>query len=809
MVELDEYTNLLANKKSRYDRSMEYQAGRDSYNLMKALSSRVAANMVAVNPASWLTNFIPLTQGGAMVGNRELLTAMWDTLKSYKENDGFVDRSTFLTNRRGSDPLVRAWSEQMSAIASQPMTWIDSFVADTLVRARYSQNLKNGLSEQAAMDEADQWVAGVMADRSKGATPTLFQRSNFLTKLFTQFQLEVNNQLSYVAKDMPREYKDKGMKVLAAALLKFALGAFLFDELYEFFIGRRPALDPIGILNDTAGDLTGYELPNLVSLAGGILTGDVPDFKTERANGYETVANLAGNVLESTPFVGSLLGGGRLPISNALPDAANLANAAFNGELPWNKRLSTAAKELGNPLTYLALPFGGGQLKKVFQTVKAVAQGGQHSIDSSGNKILQYPVYNDSITDAVGNLLTGSLFGLTSTKGGKDWVESNFKSLNAAQTETYLAMNDLGIDQETAFELITKVRDAGKTGEGTEAQLKRKALYDSDAPGIAKAAVFYGMLASDSDRETMDILDDMGADMGAVSFALMKMKDAELLKGAAASNGKRDALAAAVLTDDEKAEIYRKKISDSRDEDISAFENAGIPFNTFLEAQNEYTTINEKYDGASRKALEFSRWVNQQDFTPEQADVVKNAFAYYSMVPQSGGYYDKLVSAGMDDEAAYQISTAMEDLEPEDGEDTVSQMQRYKTITESGISEDEQMEALSSIMPESEFAKLQAGYAEGVTPGSYLQFKELLPDFDADGNGSFKQEEVTAAIEAIPGLTNAQRAALWQMQNKSWKPTRNPFNTSVSQRVYNDLHSGTAELPTEMDAGGGIVLPMG
>lgn len=807
VVELDEYTNLLANKKSRYDRSMETQAGRRAYNLAKWIESRVAANMVAVNPASWLTNFIPLTQGGAMVGNRELMTAMWDTLKSYKENDGFVDRSTFLTNRRGSDPLVRAWSEQMSAIASQPMTWIDSFVADTLVRARYSQNLKNGMSEQAAMDEADQWVAGVMADRSKGATPTLFQRSNFLTKLFTQFQLEVNNQLSYVAKDMPREYKDKGMKVLAAALLKFALGAFLFDELYEFFIGRRPALDPIGILNDTAGDLTGYELPNLVSLAGGLLTGDAPDFKTERANGYETVANLAGNVLESTPFVGSLLGGGRLPVANALPgtDVAKV----FNGELPWNKRLSTAAKELGNPLTYLALPFGGGQMKKVFQTVKAVAQGGQYSIDSSGNKILQYPVYNDSITDAVGNLLTGSLFGLTSTKGGKDWVESNFKSLNAAQTETYLAMNDLGIDQETAFELITKVRDAGKTGEGTEAQLKRKALYDSDAPGIAKAAVFYGMLASDSDRETMDILDDMGADMGAVSFALMKMKDAELLKGAAASNGKRDALAAAVLTDDEKAEIYRQKISDSRDEDISAFENAGIPFNTFLDAQNEYTTINEKYDGASRKALEFSRWVNQQDFTPEQADVVKNAFAYYSMVPQSGGYYDKLVSAGMNDEAAYQISTAMEDLEPEDGEDTVSQMQRYKTITESGISEDEQMEALSSIMPESEFAKLQAGYAEGVTPGSYLQFKELLPDFDADGNGSFKQDEVTAAIEAIPGLTNAQRAALWQMQNKSWKPTRNPFNTSVSQRVYNDLHSGTAELPTEMDAGGGIVLPMG
>ena len=45
------------------------------------------------------------------------------------------------------------------------------------------------------------------------------------------------------------------------ALFKFFLGAWLYDEVYEYFIGRRPALDPLGILNDTVGDITGYELP--------------------------------------------------------------------------------------------------------------------------------------------------------------------------------------------------------------------------------------------------------------------------------------------------------------------------------------------------------------------------------------------------------------------------------------------------------------------------------------------------------------------------------------------------------------------
>ena len=808
VVELDEYTNLLANKKSRYDRSMEYQVGRGAYNAMKALASRVAANMVAVNPASWLTNFIPLTQGGAMVGYRELLPAMWDTLRSYKENDGFVDRSTFLTNRRGSDPLVRSWSENMSAVASSPMSWIDSFVADSLVRARYSQNLKNGLSEAASMDEADQWVAGVMADRSKGSTPTLFQRNNPLTKLFTQFQLEVNNQLSFVAKDMPRGYKNDGMKVLAAALLRFALGAFLFDELYEFFIGRRPALDPIGILNDTVGDLTGYELPNLVELGTGALTGDAPDFKTERVNGYEAVANLTGNILESTPFVGGILGGGRLPISNALPDAANLSKGLFNGELPMNKRISTVAKELGNPLTYVALPFGGGQLKKVFQGVKAVVQGGQYSLDSEGNKILQYPVYNDSLVDAVGNLVTGTLFGVTATEGGKEWIENNFKSFNAAQTETYLAMQELGVDGRTAFDLITSIRDAGKNGQGSTATQQRQVIYNSDAPGDAKAAAFYGLLATDSDKSVMDLLDGMGADMGETANALMKMKDADLMEGAAASNAKRQALVDAVLTDNQKIEIYREKISDSRDEDIFAFQDAGLNFNTFLEAQSAYSTIDKKYEEASRKALEFSRWVNQQGFTEEQASVVKDSFAYYNMFPQSGGTYDKFISSGLSDESAYQISTALEELEPEEGEESVSKMQRYKAITNSGLSEEEQMQALSAVMTEAEYGRLKAAYDAGVTPESYVKFKEVLPEYDVDGKGSYKKEEVEAAIRSIPGLSNAQRAALWQSQNKTWKPAGNPFSTSVGQRVHDDLKNA-AVLPKETDSDGGIMLPKG
>ncbi len=260
VVELEEYTNLLAGKKSRYDRSAEQELGRQMYLITRKAMSRVAANMVAINPGSWLTNFIPLTQGNAMLDRGALLKGMWSTLQNIKQSDGVREESTFLINRFGSDPLVQSWDEKASAVLSKPMSWIDSFTAESLVRARYAQNLKRDMSAMAAMEEADSWVAGVMADRSKGSTPTLFNRQNPGTKILTQFQLEVNNQLSFLFKDIPAAARDKGVKALIAMLLKFFVGAFLFNEVYEYFIGRRPALDPIGILNDTVGDLTGWAM---------------------------------------------------------------------------------------------------------------------------------------------------------------------------------------------------------------------------------------------------------------------------------------------------------------------------------------------------------------------------------------------------------------------------------------------------------------------------------------------------------------------------------------------------------------------
>lgn len=675
VVELEEYTNLLANKKSMADRNMEQALGRKAYSAIKAIESRVAANMVAINPASWLTNFVPLTQGWATVNSGAMLKGAWDTLKAYKTSDGIVDKSTFLTNRRGSDPLVRTWAQNTSAVLSKPMEYIDHFTADTLVRARYYQNLKEGLSEAAAMDDADSWVAGVMADRSKGSMPTIFNQSNPVTKLFTQFQLEVNNQFGYLFKDLPREMKDKGLAAIAGALFKFFLGAFLFNELYEHFIGRRPALDPIGILNDTAGDLTGYELPNLVELGVGAVTGDVPSFQTEKKGAYEALKNAATGLAEEMPFAGGLLGGGRVPISSALPDLSKLGQALVDGDWSTKKRVTTGLNELIKPLMYVAPPFGGGQLKKVAQGTEAIIRKGSYSVDADGNDLLQYPVYRDTPAELAGSVLTSALFGKSSLKTAQDWVESGFDSLGAKETAVYKAMTEDGISGRDAFAILKEMRGAnGKT-------------------------------------EKLDI-------------------------------------------------VAKSGMSEETAKDL-----AGLIMGTEMRTESGNPT-------------QYAKLVQAMDTALSAQEAIEMQIAGIDM-----GEFLEMIGAGVDAKTARDLMIALAEVKIDWLPIGENKLRQYRAVTDSNMSDDDQMEAMGVLMGEAEYSKLQTGYDYGVTPKIYVKYKEAVYS-RGDVN---TQAEIKAVIDAMNIEDVQVKATLWQMANKGWSPKNNPYSATVGAAVKDAL----------------------
>ena len=118
--------------------------------------------------------------------------------------------------------------------------------------------------------------------------------------------------------------------------------------------------------------------------------------------------------------------------------------------------------------------------------------------------------------------------------------------------------------------------------------------------------------------------------------------------------------------------------------------------------------------------------------------------------------------------------------------DDAENVELYRAAVDAVKNQDQQMEALSMLMPKSEYAKLQKGVSLGITPESYVATRERIAQID--DNGSVNQEEATRAIRGIPGLTNEQKAILWQMQNKSWKSKSNPFSTSAGQRAYETLN---------------------
>lgn len=516
--ELDEYTNLLAGKKSRLDRGMEKTFGRRFYNVMKKFESRVGANMVAANVGSALTNFIPITQAWSQVSTTDVLRGMWDTLKNYKTADGLDSASTFINNRSGYGRLAMSTMDKVSAGAGWLMESVDTFTTGSVVRARYYQNLRRGMSETSAMQEADQFASGVMADRSKGSTPTLYSARNPLVKLFTQFQLEVNNELSWIFKDMAREERKKGVAALAKAMFKFLIGAWIYNEFYESIVGRRAALDPLDIINDTVGDFTGYQLPNTVQAA---VSGKW-DFTKEKPGTEQAITNLEGAILSELPGmqVVNVLGldekwgvdidSGRIAIDSAIPSFAKIRKAIWssNEDMAPAKKAKTITDELIKPGLYLATPFGGGQIRKAYQGATAAARGGSYTVDNEGRDILQYPLYNDNAADRAKSWAQALLFGKTATEEAQSWVESGFKSLSAKETAAYQGMTEGGTDQRESYAFVTAMKKVD------DKNAKLAMLYAYDIPQNAKTAYYYSVMASDEEQAKMDALaaDGVGYD---------------------------------------------------------------------------------------------------------------------------------------------------------------------------------------------------------------------------------------------------------------------------------------------------------
>jgi hypothetical protein len=516
---LTQYTNVLAGKRTDLDRKLEEIIPQKIYNFMRKAQQRVGANMVAANIGSAVTNFIPLTQAWAQTSTVNMMKGMWYTLANYVQADGLDQQSVFINNRSGYHGLSQSSMDKASEIAGWVMEKIDGFTTGSIVRARVIENMQRGMSQQSALEEADQFASGIMADRSKGATPLMYTVRSPIVKMFTQFQLEVNNELSWIFKDMRPQERKKGVLALVKALLKFAIGAWLYNEAAEAILGRRPALDPLDMLNDTVGDVSGYKVPNTWQAM--TEYGVNPknwDYTTEKKTPEEVWKGFASRVVDELPntqllamtgldeAIGLDLQGNRIAVISAFPDMEKVNKALLSSkeDMATKKKAQVLVDELSKPLSYAALPMGGGQARKSLQGIMSVVNGGKYKLNNEGEQQLQYPTYTDRPGDVPLKLAQGVLFGRTATQEAQDWIENGFKSLSVKETKAYQAITEGGEDQRETYTFVQAIKNVEKEYD------KKMLLKSYSISDTAKTAYFYQVFANEDQQKEMDKLDEQG-----------------------------------------------------------------------------------------------------------------------------------------------------------------------------------------------------------------------------------------------------------------------------------------------------------
>lgn len=418
VTELKNYTNNLANKKATGDRGMEEFWSRETYSVMSNIQNRVSANMVGANISSALTNFIPITQAWSQTSTKNLMRGIKESIAIQFKDDGFADNSTFLTNRtKNADRLYKTGLDTVNDKLGFIFDKVDEFTSNAIVRAKYYDNIEKGMSIQEAMSNADEFAKDVIAGRSKGDMPTVFNKKNPVAKLFTAFQLEVNNQYGYMFKDIPTDLGGEAKEKLVGAFVKMFLGAFFYNMLAEEITGRKSAFSPIDIAIDS------YKTATNENLGLG-----------------EKVTSIGGDLIGEAPFLGGVAGGGRLPIQAALPSASDTVSSVadlFDMNVE-NKTsaINTLKKELSKPLYYVALPFAGGQLKKTIEGLSMYNEDLPIAGSYTNSGKLRYTVSED-----LGTKIKAGIFGQYSVKEAKEYFDEGYSPLTEKQTQELVELD--------------------------------------------------------------------------------------------------------------------------------------------------------------------------------------------------------------------------------------------------------------------------------------------------------------------------------------------------------------------------------
>ena len=648
---LDNYTNILAGKKVINDRPAEKELNRQVYKTMQDVESRIAANAIGGNVGVSLTNFAVISQAWGEVRTSNLINGVWQTMKaSLGKDSSFASESQFITRRKGADTLIETTLDKVTKPINAVLDFADNFSSEVIVRAKYNQNLQEGMNTEQALQEADRYTASLMADRGRGALPTQFSNKNPIAKMMNMFQVEVNNQWSYYFKDLPRNIQQKAngnkAKIVAntaMAYTKIMVGAYLTNQLLGSIRGNstRVLPDPIYIVKELLNGLT-----------------DDDDDNDDDAI-ISTLTEVAGNLpfisLPATLIADSLgldvADIGRISISGAIPNVANIISDTSD-MIHGSKTIGEGAKSIGSELldtvgASLVLPYGGSQLKKTAKGLAMYLNDVPGSYTQNGD--LRYTV-DDNLLRKV----QAGIFGAYANPYAQDYTDSGYKAINQ---DDMAEMLDLNMNSSEYRKYKSGLSKAQKTVDKNGYK-----QYNDDSGNIYWYDSKKGMMYDSSYKKTNLTKDDLTKSVK-TQEALNYINSLDL------TNSQKN-IAANDLTKNSKKTIDMKEYGKYSSYDEYKYardypEKYSIitqitDYDTYLKYKEDISDIKKKYkietehDSNLRKK-EIRNYINNLDLNKTQKILLEKMAGGYSISNYKSQVYDYLETTDLSQSEKYKI----------------------------------------------------------------------------------------------------------------------------------------------------------
>ena len=732
---LDNYANILAGKQSMIDRGPETLTGRMILNVGNKLTRIFGKAQVAGSMSSMLNQTAQLAPIIGEKGIKNVTAAIRDIMSGSLRKADFAQRSDFLTSKGGIDFLVTEPGEAIITTMFAPAEFVDRMMSTIAVRSAYLEAIQKGMDEKAAMRYADDYGRSVMGDRSKGAKPVAFHAKNPIMQMANIFQIEALNTWEHMAKDtlgydfrqmVKEQGKTKAAAALAGVIVRTLLAAFVLNRLTDELYGGTPA--PF--------DLVGLSA-NFMASGEGLTTNDW--IRQVIDNGWEKIS------------------GERLFGTEERDETR---------EFDWQTAIEDLGYNVMNDTPY----------------VRNIA-----ALLGLGDETLPLPNLWGGVSDIKSAIRDhGFLSG------------ENAEAALGLATEFVPGGRQI---RKTAQGISLLARGGRYSGYGKDERMRYP--VDSKDPWTAARAILFGPNALQenerfyasgakalTDKQTQAILqleETAGLDRFAGYDLVQSIRgiDAEDTWSSTQKAQARRALINRLnLQDEQKFMVYDTLIG-AKSEDLAELMDAGLTWDEITKAYDRYQELYAEEDmKAAQKATEFARWLDTDTaLTDEKKNAAKEAFKFYSMVPADAGKYDELAE-GLAPDTAAEVLDLLRGLEPEDGKNQVTNVQKYSAILESNLTMADKNTAVRSVIGDSMVEKLDKIGKYGVNYADYAEFKiKFERKFPGESMSQARAEEIITNMS----LTAQERAALWQVVTNTKKGDSNPYMVIVGEHVVRML----------------------